>query len=70
MLIVVFSLKLGWFPTSGMESVGAFHEGWAARGRHRLAHLVLPVLTLTLFYLALYTRLMRASVLEQIGWTT
>ena len=28
-------------------------------------HLVLPALTLTLFYLELYTRLMRASVLEQ-----
>src|SRR6266850_4461841 len=28
MLIVVFSLKLDLLPTSGMETVGAFHEGW------------------------------------------
>jgi peptide/nickel transport system permease protein len=66
MAIVVFSLKLGWFPISGMETVGAFHEGWA-----RLAdiawHLVLPAITLSLFYMALYTRLMRAAVLEQAG---
>ena len=31
MLIVVFSLKLDWLPTSGMETVAAFHEGWAPR---------------------------------------
>jgi peptide/nickel transport system permease protein len=26
MLIVLFSVKLGWFPTSGMEEVAAFKE--------------------------------------------
>jgi peptide/nickel transport system permease protein len=64
MLIVVFSIKLGWFPTSGMETVAAFNEGFA-RVRDIAWHLVLPAITLTLFYLALYTRLMRASVLDQ-----
>ena len=64
MLIVVFSIKLGWFPTSGMEAVAAFNEGFA-RVRDIAWHLVLPAITLTLFYLALYTRLMRASVLDQ-----
>ncbi len=66
MLIVVFSIKLGWFPTSGMQQVAAFHQGWA-RWVDIAHHLVLPALTLTLFYLALYTRLMRASVLEQFS---
>jgi peptide/nickel transport system permease protein len=64
MLIVVFAVKLGWFPVSGMEEVAAFNEGWA-RVVDIARHLVLPALTLTLFYLALYTRLMRASVLDQ-----
>jgi peptide/nickel transport system permease protein len=64
MLIVLFSIKLGWFPTSGMQQVAAFHEGWA-RVRDIAHHLVLPAFTLTMFYMALYTRLMRASVLEQ-----
>jgi peptide/nickel transport system permease protein len=66
MLIVIFSVKLDWLPTSGMETVGAFHEGWARVvdiGRH----LILPALSLSLFYLALYVRLMRAAVLEQTG---
>lgn len=64
MLIVLFSVKLGWFPTSGMEEVAAFKEGWA-RVVDIAHHLVLPAITLTLFYLALYARLMRASVLDQ-----
>jgi len=66
MLIVVFSLKLDWLPTSGMETIAAFYDGWtrvADIGRH----LVLPALTLSLFYMALYVRLMRAVMLEQAG---
>lgn len=66
MLILVFSIRLDWFPTSGMENVVAFHEGWA-RIVDIAHHLVLPTITLSLFYLALYTRLMRATVLEQRG---
>ncbi len=64
MLIVVFSIKLGWFPTSGMQEIAAFHEGWD-RVVDIARHLVLPAATLTMFYLALYTRLMCASALEQ-----
>ncbi len=66
MLVLVFSVWLDWFPTSGMEDVVAFHEGWA-RVVDIAHHLVLPTLTLSLFYLALYARLMRASMLEQRG---
>lgn len=66
MLIEVFSLKLGWFPTSGMETVAAFYEGWD-RVVDIAYHLVLPALTLSLFYMALYMRLMRAAMLEQWG---
>jgi peptide/nickel transport system permease protein len=66
MLIVVFAIKLGWLPTSGLEDIGAFNEGWA-RVADIARHLILPGSTLGMFYLALYTRLMRASMLEQIG---
>jgi peptide/nickel transport system permease protein len=66
MLIVVFSLKLDLLPTSGMETVAAFHEGWA-RVVDIARHLILPALTLSLFYMALYVRLMRAAMLEQAG---
>ncbi|MEL6219071.1 MAG: ABC transporter permease, partial [Pseudomonadota bacterium] len=66
MLIVVFSINLGWFPTSGMETIAAFNTG-IDRVLDIAHHLVLPSVTLSLFYLALYTRLMRASMLEQAG---
>ena len=66
MLIVIFSIKLGWLPASGMETVAAFYEGWD-RVVDIARHLILPALTLSLFYMALYARLMRANVLEQRG---
>lgn len=66
MMIVVFAIHLGWLPTSGFDTVGAETEGWdqvwdVAR------HLVMPAIALSLFYLAVYARVMRASVLEQVG---
>ena len=66
MMIVVFSINLRWFLTSGMENIAAFYEGFD-RFVDITHHLVLSTITLSLFYLALYTRLMRASMLEQYG---
>lgn len=51
LLIIVFSLKLGWFPVSGRGS---------------LAHLVLPALTLGTAMAAILTRMTRASMLDVI----
>lgn len=63
LMILVFSVKLGWFPVGGIRTIGAFNTGWAdvvdvAR------HLVMPTAALSLIYLAFYMRLMRTSVLE------
>lgn len=66
MFILVFSLRLDWLPATGMENVIMFYEGWD-RVKDIALHLILPATTLSLFYLALYTRLMRASILEQFG---
>ena len=66
MMIVVFAIRLGWLPTSGYDTVGADNAGWDEVwdvGRH----LVMPAVALALFYLAVYARVMRASVLDQIG---
>ena len=41
LMILLFSVTLGWLPASGVESVGA------ASLSDRALHLVLPVLTLT-----------------------
>ena len=63
MLIVVFSVNLGWFPAGGMETMASGKHG-VLRLLDILRHMVMPVTTLGLFYVALYTRVMRASMLE------
>ena len=62
-LIVVFAVKLGALPTGGLTTVGAGYTGWRAAGDVAI-HLLMPLVTLALFFLALYARLMRASMLE------
>lgn len=66
MFNLLFSVKLGWLPSSGMETIGADLTG-VARIWDVARHLVLPAVTLALFFMALYTRLMRASMLEVYG---
>jgi peptide/nickel transport system permease protein len=63
MLIVFFSITLGALPSGGMTDVRAAPSGLAYVA-DVARHAILPVLTMALFYVAIYTRLMRASMLE------
>ncbi|MDR3470082.1 MAG: ABC transporter permease, partial [Devosia sp.] len=63
MLVLVFSVWLEWLPSFGMNTVGAGYTGWAAVA-DTAQYLVLPALTLGLFYMAVYARLTRASMLD------
>jgi peptide/nickel transport system permease protein len=63
MAIVVFSVHLGWLPAGGMEEIGSGFTG-LRRLVDITAHLVLPTLTLGLIFVAIYLRIMRASMLE------
>jgi peptide/nickel transport system permease protein len=63
MLVLIFSVWLNWLPSFGMNTVGADYTGWAAVA-DTAQYLVLPSLTLGLFYMAVYARLTRASMLE------
>ncbi|MGQ9368037.1 ABC transporter permease [Azospirillum sp. ST 5-10] len=63
MMVLLFSVQLGWLPAFGYETVGGGHTGWA-RVLDIGEHLILPGLTLGLFYMAVYARLTRASILE------
>lgn len=62
-LVVLFSVEWHLLPSDGMVSVASPESG-AAYAMDVLKHLVLPALTLALFYVAVYTRLMRASMLD------
>jgi peptide/nickel transport system permease protein len=66
MLIVLFSIHLNLLPSGGMFDVTAGRAG-LAHAMDVARHLVLPSLTLALFYLAVYTRVMRSSMLEVYG---
>ena len=66
MLMVLFSAHLHWLPAGGILTPGVAASGWAML-RDLTAHMVLPVFCLAAYYLAIYARLMRASVLEVSG---
>lgn len=57
MLIVLFAVRLGWLPASGVEAVG---------GGDRLRHLILPVLTLAVPGIGQHLRYMRAAMIETL----
>ncbi len=61
--IVVFAVKLSWLPAGGLQEVGTGTEGVLDIARH----LVLPTATLSLIFMAIYLRVMRASMLEVLG---
>lgn len=66
MAIIVFSATLGWLPSGGFTTIGAELSGFAW-ALDVASHMVMPVLSLFLFFTAAYTRLMRASMLEVLG---
>jgi len=65
-LILVFSLWLGWFPTMGMRTLGEESEGWG-RIVDTIYHLALPVFGLGTSYAAVYAKVFRASLLNVFG---
>ncbi|MBA3597412.1 MAG: ABC transporter permease [Methylibium sp.] len=66
MLIILFASVLPIFPVAGMRSVASTADGLAG-ALDVLHHLVLPALSLALVYLAQYSRLARASMLDVLG---
>ncbi len=66
MAIVVFSVHLQWLPAGGFGDVAMGYTGLEA-ALDVARHLVLPTLTLGLIFLAIYLRIMRASMLEVLS---
>ena len=56
-LISVFAVRLGWFPSFGAG------EGLA----DRIYHLVLPAIALSLTFIALVSRVTRSSMVDELG---
>lgn len=66
MLMLVFSVQLGWLPVSGMFSTGAEYLPWYSRFGDLLLHLLLPLVVTTFGGLASVSRYARTSMLEVI----
>ncbi|CDN92668.1 ABC transporter permease [Agrobacterium tumefaciens] len=60
-LAIVFAVQLRWLPTSGIETIASGKQGMA-RALDIARHLVLPVASLGLIYLALFLRVMRTAM--------
>jgi peptide/nickel transport system permease protein len=63
MASLLFSVVLGWLPGYGYETIGAKYTG-IDRVLDIGKHLILPATTLGLFFMAVYMRMTRASMLE------
>ncbi|WP_274425326.1 ABC transporter permease [Chelativorans sp. YIM 93263] len=63
MAVLLFSVVLNWLPGFGYETVGANYTGFR-RVLDIGQHLILPATTLGLFFMAVYMRMTRASMLE------
>ncbi len=62
--IVIFASGLHWLPTQGMATLGSSKQG-LAMAVDVARHMVLPVGVLAWWYLAAFTRLTRASMIEE-----
>ena len=66
LLIILFVSVFPLFPVGGMIDV-TIEGGWFVRTIDVLHHLILPMVTLASIFLALYSRLARASMQEVLG---
>jgi len=66
LLIILFVSIFPIFPVGGMQDV-TVEGGFFVQALDVLYHLVLPMITLASIYLALYSRLARASMQEVLG---
>lgn len=65
MAVLVFSIQLDWLPAFGYRTVGGQETGVGAAA-DIAKHLILPVVTLSLFYMAVYAR-MTSTVMRDVA---
>lgn len=61
MMVLLFSVKLGWLPSFGMASIAA--DGLV----NYLKHLAMPCLCLSVIPMGTFTRITRSSMIEALG---
>lgn len=64
MLVLVLSIQLEWLPAFGYTNIRAAGYGRLEYALDVARHLILPAISLSAIYMAVYTRLMRSSLIE------
>ena len=66
-LLLIFASNLHWFPTNGMLTPGVAFGGPLDQLRDFLAHLALPLATVSLGLVGQYAIVMRSSIIETLS---
>jgi peptide/nickel transport system permease protein len=66
-LILIFSIYLGWLPSSGRVSPGTAFSSPFEYFLDRMEHLIMPVVCLSLFQIGYLFRLLRSTMLDVLG---
>ena len=64
-LVIIFAVKLGWLPATGMGSAGSEHFSWLKWSESRYA--VMPIIALTMTPLGILMRTTRSSIAEMLA---
>lgn len=65
MLIIVFSVNLGWLPAGGTQTAG-YHEGAWLDFLDRVKYLILPTIALSVTNIGRFSRYIRAQMIESM----
>jgi peptide/nickel transport system permease protein len=63
-LLVIFATALGWFPTTGMSTLGARYDSILDQAVDFGSHLFLPLAAVSLGLIGQYSILMRSSIID------
>jgi peptide/nickel transport system permease protein len=66
LLVIIFAMQLGWFPTQGMAPLFS-RAGGLGFVLERMRYLALPAITYAVYEATRVARLMRASTIETLG---
>jgi peptide/nickel transport system permease protein len=67
LLLLVFAVGLGWFPTYGMATIGVVYGSFPEQLADFLRHLALPLATVALGLIGQYAIVMRSSIVETLN---
>jgi len=66
LLLIIFATGLGWFPTSGMFSLGVRFQSFPQQVADFAWHLALPLATVAIGLIGQYSILMRSSIIDTL----